>query len=594
MRAPRRSVFIVSLCVASLFASPARASWVTLDHTDGPVTLPNVPQVAVVGGEALSLRLNPRGDVVLRRGETEQVVAPSRTSGGRISLPVLYVDGAGVHAFWRVKLGARIPEVGGPGDKLIYVRSSNDGGKTFGPASRLNQQGGAFQPRVAGNGQGAVYAVWVDERHGPYHIFLNRSPDGGKRWKEGDVQLDIRPPSEGRAIDPALAAEGEQVWVAWMEPIIKGEVRRGGNRPGAEQTETDGFGIFLRRSSDRGESWVDPVLVSKVALQPVTPTLLRVKGKLLLYWFNGKHVLGAISADDGRTWTPIDPLPGSQEASGLAAAADPASGRVVVAYTVGPEGKKHALFATSSSDGVQFEAPVHLPRKTPHLTTSILPEIVLDWSGTVMVLWQDLRYLRSTVCARVSKDGGRSWLPQDFCLEEQPGKFNAYFPKGAGDGNGRFYGVWVRNMDDRTQKTQVVLGRVDPERPPAGPPPGEASRTRLEQRVSEYWKSRIAAEWGKGYDFMDPVFQSRVRREAYIGTQGVVKYYDFNTTKMDLTERIAWVTVRYTMEIPELDVQGRLLKVPKGDEETVQEWVWMDGDWHLVFKDLMGQAFFRY
>ena len=79
-----------------------------------------------------------------------------------------------------------------------------------------------------------------------------------------------------------------------------------------------------------------------------------------------------------------------------------------------------------------------------------------------------------------------------------------------------------------------------------------------------------------------------------MGSQGVVKYYDFKIQEVNLTERVARVRVLYTMEIPELDLEGKRHSVPKRDEQTVQEWVWMDGDWYLVFRDLMNQAFFRY
>jgi len=587
----RRVAFLIG---AALFAPSILLAAVTLDFPEGPLNLPNAPQIGAAGGEALSLRLSPRGDVVLRRGDVEQRVAEGSRSGGRISLPVLYVDGAGVHTFWRVKLSAPVPEVGNPGDKLIYVRSSTDGGKSFGPPHRLNQQGGAFQPRTAGNGQGAVYAVWADERFGRYHVYLNRTTDGGKTWQARDTQVDVRPEKEGGAYDPVLAATGDHVWVIWAEGnIVASQMQAAA--PSGKGTKPEPFVLLLRRSTDRGETWSDPVRVVEPTGQPFSPIVLRASGRLLLYWFTEQGFAGMKSGDDGRTWTAVTGFPKAEPIGGLTGAVDAASGRIILAYGVDREGQRPALWVTSSPDGMQFDAPMPLPTKTPHLTTAILPQIVPGKDGTVMALWQDFRYIRSTVCARLSKDGGRTWLERDTCLEEPPGKFHAFFPKGAADGTGGFFTQWVRYTDDRLHKAEVVLTRVDPGRVPAPPDPREASQARLEERVGGFWKTRVAADWGGSYAFMDPIFRSRVRREAYIGSQGVVKYYDFKIEKLDVTERIAKATVRYTFEIPELEVApGKRQAVPKRDDPTTQEWVFVDGDWHLVFKDLMNQAFFQY
>jgi hypothetical protein len=95
---------------------------------------------------------------------------------------------------------------------------------------------------------------------------------------------------------------------------------------------------------------------------------------------------------------------------------------------------------------------------------------------------------------------------------------------------------------------------------------------------------------------MDHVFRSRVRREAYMGSQGLVKYHDFKIEKLDVTEQVAKATVRYTYEIPELEViSGRPpVKVPTRSEPVTQDWIFVDGDWYVVFKDIMNQSFFRY
>ena len=586
----------------------------TLDFPGGPITFGNVPEISVVAGEPLSLRLNQAGDLVLRRGDTEQRIAELARTGGQISLPVMYTDAAGIHVFWRVKLTVPTPGLGNPGDKLVYVRSSTDGGKTFGPPHRLNRDGGAFDPRVAGNGRGAAYATWLDERFGMYHLYLNRTTDAGKTWQMTETKIDIRPDKGGGTFDPAILAAGDQVWVVWVEGNIAGRTssikasRRHARRlsdfdiipvhePGAPKVPSEPFVLMLRRSADRGQTWSDPIRVVEPGAQPFSLTFLRAKDSLLLYWFTQEGFAGVRSTDDGRTWTPVTGLPKMQDVglAGLSGGVDPRSGRVILAHAVDRETGRPALMVTSSADGMQFDAPAPLATKTPHLTSALMPQVVPSKDGTVMIVWQDLRYIRSSVCARFSKDGGRTWLERDTCIDEPPGKFHAFFPKGAADGAGGFFAVWVRSMDDRMERSEVVVTRVDPRRPPTPTGLDAATQARLEERVAAFWTTRIAGDWAASFSFMDPIFRSRVTREAYIGTQGVVKYHEFELRKVAVTERIAQATVSYTYEVPRIEVApGRVQSVPKRADPTTQEWIFVDGDWYLVFKDLMNQPFFRY
>jgi len=586
--------------MAWLLAAPAAAAPVTLDHTLGTLVPINAPQVAVANGQPLVLRLSAKGQVALTRQGADQILVEPQSQHGRVTMPVLYNDASGVHVFWRTKIATTVSGLGKPGDKFIYAQSSHDGGKRFSAPQRLSHDGGAFLPRIAGDGQGALYAVWTDERHGPYHIFLNASRDAGRSWKARDIQVDPFPPGKGGVLDPTVVAHAGQVWVAWAGRVPKPgaadvvdiEVGRAARRAAAKQAAVGEGAIVLRHSSDRGDTWTEPVVASRVARQPVTPTLLWANGNLLLYWFDVEGLSGAVSTDDGKNWSAIAGLPVAPVTS-FTAAVDPASGRVLLAYTVQPDGKNHALFAISSADGVSFEAPVHLPRKTPHLTTALFPEIATDRSGALLVIWQDYRHMRAGVCARLSKDGGHSWLAEDRCLDDPLAKKPAFFPRAAGDGKGKFHAVWARYTDDRFHKSEVVLTDVNMAAP-VRVAAGAASRARLEKRIQEFWKTRITAQWGKSYDFLDPFFRTNVRREAYIGSQGAVKYHDFKIGDIEITESIAKAKLRYTLEIPELDIQGTRHVAPKREEEITQDWIWIDGNWYLAFKDMVNQTYFRY
>src|SRR5262249_28149650 len=228
------------------------------------------------------------------------------------------------------------------------------------------------------------------------------------------------------------------------------------HEPGAPKVPSEPFVLMLRRSTDRGQTWSAPIRVVEPGDQPFSLTFLRAKDSLLLYWFIHEGLAGVRSTDDGRTWTAVTGLPKTQGLTlgGLSGGVDPRSGRVILVYTVDRDTTRPVLMVMSSPDGIQFDAPTSLATKTPHLTSALIPQIVPSKDGTVMIVWQDLRYIRSGVCARFSKDGGRTWFERDTCLDEPPGKFHAFFPKGAADGAGGFYAVWVRSLDDRMEQSE--------------------------------------------------------------------------------------------------------------------------------------------
>ncbi len=548
------------------------------DSPPGTLAYLDAPRVASFGGEPQLLRLNSRRELVFRKGilpGEERVVSEESPRPAQISLTVLHTDAQGVYLFWRPKLIRSVEGVGRPGDKFVYFRASHDGGKTFGKTHRLNQAGGAFLPRVASNGLGDLYAAWVDERHGTrYDLYLNVSHDAGRTWKGEDLKLDPGPPGSTRSVDPSLAAEGHHVWAAWLE---------------AE----DGFTLYVRSSRDRGADWEAPVVVDRLSSQPTNPTLLRAKGQLLLYWYDEEGIRGKVSRDEGRTWERIPPLPGSEGAEELAVTAD-ASGTVQVVYAAKPgDHEKADLFYTRAEDGTRFSPPLRLDTDTPHLATSTLPAIAVSPRGKVLVAWQDFRHFRPAIYANLSDDGGRSWRKADFSLEERPGAGFSFFPSVAASGDGRFAVAWVSYREGRLQEGEAVFRVVDPDQlvTPAIEKPDPA---RLAERVAAYWNARIAGEWGECYQFMDPFFREKNTREAYAVTQGEVKYYAYRVQETRVTDRVASVRVFFTHEVPKLELLGQVYRVPKREDETLQEWIWIEGDWYLVFKDVAGQSFFRY
>lgn len=545
---------------------------------DGPVPLINVPKIALFQGRPVWAHYNARNQIVFQAlgDKAETIIGHDSPPGSALSYLQLHTDSRGVYVFWRPKLRRAVDGVGRPGDKVIYMSASHDG-KTFGPAVRLNQQGGAFEPIVAGNGRGDVYAVWVDERNGGgnYDIYFNASHDAGRTWAAADTRLDPGRPGDNPSYDPRLAVENDKVFVAWTEA---GQTKR----------------LMVRLSTDRARTWKPPVEIARSDLGPTGLQLVKLPaergGRLVLYWFNQQEFWGAYSEDDGGSWKTFNPLPGVTDVAELKVTQDP-SGRVLLVAGLLPEQKKEDLVFAASDDGVNFTPPARLDIDDAHAGTSTAPEIATDGKGRILVAWHDRRAFRDQVFFNYSQDGGKTWLARDLALAGPEVK-HMEFPRFVADGEGGFRLVAVGYDTDKRGQPKSHLYRIVPGEPWPVPHAKPADPERLRERVAKFWGDRGRSDWGGNYDLMDPFFRIITTREYYIANQFKTIYHGFELKDIKLVSNSALVTIKYSLEIPEVYLQsGQRVSVPKRDEEITEEWIWMDNDWYRVFKDVMGQSF---
>ncbi len=542
----------------------------------------NSPAIARFQGKPVTVYYDTRGQVVFHPlGGKPQVVSQDSPSGAALSSLALRADDKGVYVAWRAKLKRPVEGVGGPGDKIIFARASQDG-RTFGPTQRLNQKGGAFMPFVAGDGQGAVYAAWVDERNGTnYDVYFNASHDAGLTWQAQDVRLSSGKPGETSSLDPVFAADANSVWLAWSE--AKG---KGGH-----------IELKMRHSPDQGRTWSDPRTVSPREDVPTGLHMVRLPvergNRLVLYWFNQYALSGAYSDDGGQNWKKFSPLPDVdvQEPTELKVTQDP-SGRVILVVGLQPDNKKEDLFVAVSEDGVRFGKPARLDTGVPFVSTSTNPDVVADGDGRILVGWQDLRAFRTGIYLNYSTDGGKTWLGQDVRLDSVGTREQAN-PRILPDGRGGFHLLWIGYKDEKHTQAKAYIAhfeRGNLPRAAAEPAPDEE---RLRERVVRFWKDRARSDWGGNYDLMDPFFRATMTREFHIVNQLKTIYHDSRIEGIKFTGdgNSAMVTVRYGYEIPELYLSsGKKVSVPKREEETTDEWIWIDRDWYRASKDTAGNT----
>ncbi|MBM3464315.1 MAG: exo-alpha-sialidase, partial [Armatimonadetes bacterium] len=165
------------------------------------------PAIAVGAGEVLVAwheTTSGRPSVMLRRstdGGATWAAASSLASGAHVSIAA---SGQRVLAAWCAS-----PE----GQSEIYARRSVDGGRTWDAARRMTDlPHDSWVPSVAVDGENG-YLAWVDLRDGNEEEYFKRSTDGGRTW--GPDTRVTRNPANSWA--PSVAARGDDVYLAWFD-----------------------------------------------------------------------------------------------------------------------------------------------------------------------------------------------------------------------------------------------------------------------------------------------------------------------------------------------------------------------------------------
>lgn len=254
--------------------------------------------------------------------ESAAVSAPSEEIPGK-ARPMLAVDpndSDTVHVSWM--------QSPAEGKSLAQVATTTDGGETWTEPTDLSLSKGGYQPRLAVGPDSTAHAVFpassfhedkaFDEVVRP--LMYSRSTDGGQSWSEATA---IDPGNTGfYAMRKAVIAAGPEgtVYTAWY---------------GSEQTtidpQVDDVDIFLRRSTDGGDTWSDRVTINDDAGDGYTnhydPGIaIAPNGRVDVAWYDFRNspyeerfpdgfqapfnhdgyndVYYSYSTDNGQTWSP--------------------------------------------------------------------------------------------------------------------------------------------------------------------------------------------------------------------------------------------------------------------------------------------------
>lgn len=538
--------------------------------TAGIIDQAETAALALWRGEQYLLSFNDKQQIEYRnlaKNTLPKLVSNSATDGNvkRIYLSVV-ANADDLHAAWMEKNTKPNASKERTGEKYINFTTFAKEATTFNQPQRISQGGGAFEPILKSNDSGDVYAIWPDERNGArYDMYINVSHDRGVTWKSQDIRLSDA--THLFVIDPVLEVIGSQVVAQW-----------------AQVDEKESFKIVSRTSSDRGETWSDLHTVYKGADQPVSPQLVRVDSRLTACWAMNSGVACANSSDVGATWSAPKLVDGTARVGRVIAKAD-SKGRIhLVINQRSEDGRKAGIFYSQDNGDGQYSTAAPISRLPIFQAKAISPALAIGKNDAVFIASMDYTYLSPLINATFSLDGGRSWkapyIPVSYSSSDEQ-----YFPVANGDMDG---GITLVHLNAGKTQNQFVAQKIDLQVPQISHDP-KVDEAALKQRVTDYWQARVKGDWAASYEFMDPYYRRKVNKLGYINTQGRVKYYSHSIKSEPVISGIrAAISVAYESEVPEFMVEGKPLTVPRKETTTTQNWIWADGNWCLIFEDLMG------
>ncbi len=285
--------------------------------------------------------------------ELQDMLGPIEAHGESPPKLAWGADGA-LHALYVV--GREVPGRRFPLSALRHVRS-DDGGRTWSTPGAVTDDstfGSHNFHALHAGADGAVYAAWLDGRHGKSAAYVARSGDGGRTWTR-NVRVDESEACPCCRTAIATAPDGT-LYLAWRG-VLPGSIRD----------------IVMARSTDGGLTWSEPTRVHADDWQ-----------------FDGcPHAGPSVRVDS--------------------------AGAVHVAWWTGKEGAAGVWYARSDDGARTFAEPVALG--VADFSRPAHVQLALGADGLVAAAWDDGTVNTPAVRLRVSRDGGRSFAAAETVSE---------------------------------------------------------------------------------------------------------------------------------------------------------------------------------
>jgi len=347
-------------------------------------------------------------------------------------------------------------------DLDILVATSSDGGATWSDPAALNSDATTdsiddLNPAIVSAGANWI-VVWQCDMPGGgtvSNVHHSRSADGGSTWS---AQTTFSTPSQqngGTDADPALATDGSRTIAVWSSTRdIDGN-----------QNTTSDADIFMSVSTDGGGSWSTASVLNTNnegdAAADTTPSIATDgDGNWMAVWHSTLQIVFARSEDNGGTWSPLQPLPGSAGGVGpqigsdfQRSESDTDAGYWLASWTLG----NNVVAARFLDTGPDFSLDVpegeieDVWREPVTVGAGTNPYIATDRLGTWMMVWEtaaeggaDLDVISSR-----SVNNGIDWMEALLLEANADGDAgDDTTPRVATDGQSNWVAAWSSD-DDR-------------------------------------------------------------------------------------------------------------------------------------------------
>lgn len=302
------------------------------------------------------------------------------------------------------------------------------------------------------SGNGNLYAVWAEDKPDASYVdvWFTRSTDEGTTWLASPIRVKQGP---GDASGVHMACIGERIYVVWED-----------TRDG--QT---GYGnIYLNYSTDQGDTWLeeDKALDNDPDGFAISqgPKVALFEGQVHVTWYDqvegAPDVYVATSVNGGRRFElPVRVSggefdeeteqggPGSAWNGNPDIAIDP-SGRIYIVWESTRNGNQDIFAAVSNDQGRTYGAERRIDRGDGTAGShSFNPRIGVG-DGTAYIVWHDERNgVGRDILMNYTNDGGATWLTDAVVVETSaPGATDSINPDLAVVGD-KAHIVWQDNVN---------------------------------------------------------------------------------------------------------------------------------------------------
>nr|CAA6829798.1 MAG: Unknown protein [uncultured Thiotrichaceae bacterium] len=550
---------------------------------------------AIVEDELTTLHLD-KGKVIYT-GRKGELILAEKTVAQNVWLES---NGSAVYAAWWEK------EADG---KKLYVRASQDGGKTFYPAV-LASKGGVL-PQVdflKGAENNKMALVYVSEEYPGYQVYFNRTLDGGKSWlDEGGLLLNKLYDDENEvvsfeesrekkpdvlvsstALSPKVSQLGEKMVVVWEERAIRNSVSY--------------LRIVAKVSEDYGLTWSDGEdIYLEPNANPVELNTAILNNEIYIVAFvPNKGVLSFRSKESGTKWESLGVLPGTRQLLSaswlrLASANDQT---LLVSYVARANGMKDGVWLNSlsldSGKWIEDEAKLFGQRVgggNSFSTKSIYADLKSLGDGRVLIAWEDYRYLMPVVMLSYSEDGGKQWTDPEPLTT--PGKTVSKFPSLFAGENMAWVLFTYFGLEDKSESEnyltsyQLLTTEHDihfPKIEKSKALSEDEMLKKLKMRVEKFWQSRLKGNYIENWGYFDPLYRTLFDKQKWARTQGKIGYLDFEVSDITTHGVLADVTIKVNVTVNQLLMgEDDLIEPPPPKEVTlVGRWGWFYDDWYSM------------